>query len=104
VITAAKDYSVGESAAQCFVVPVKDCFDEAAGIADALRAEGVCTSIDLLDRGLGKNLEYAAKQGIPFAVIVGKKELKEGKVTLRNLKSGEEKLLEAKDAAKIILG
>ena len=104
VITAAKDFSVGESVAQCFVVPVKDCFDEAAGIADALRAEGVCTSIDLLDRGLGKNLEYAAKQGIPFAVIVGKKELKEGKVTLRNLKSGEEKLLEAKDAAKIILG
>ncbi len=86
------------------MVPVKNCFDEAAGIADALRAEGVATAIDLLDRSVGKNLEYAAKQGIPFAVIVGEKELKEGRVTLRNLKSGEEKLLEARDAAKIILG
>ncbi len=104
VITAAKDFEGSSSTAKCFVVPVKGFFAEAAGIADALRGEGVPTAIDLAGRGVGKNLEYASKQGIRFAAIIGEKELAQGKINLRDLESGEEKLLEVGDAAKIILG
>lgn len=71
------------------VVPVK-AFDEAFAIAHVLRREGVRVSIDLLDRGLSKNLKYADSTGATHALIVGRKELDAGKYTLKTLASGEQ--------------
>jgi histidyl-tRNA synthetase len=84
-----------------FVVPVKNPFD-CLPFLQALRRAGVSAGVDLLERGISKNLEYASKQGIPFAAIIGEIEVKAGKATLRNLASGEEKLVTAEEAARII--
>ena len=62
-------------------------------IAQQLRDAGINTDIDLNDKGPSKNLEYANSLGIPYVIFVGKKELEENKVKLRDMKSGKEELL-----------
>jgi histidyl-tRNA synthetase len=88
---------------QAFVIPIKTTA-KAIAIAQELRAMGVNCSVDLMERSISKNLDYASKQGIPFAVLVGELELKQGKVKLRNLESGEEKLVSVGEAAEAIGG
>lgn len=43
---------------------------------------------------VGKQFQHADKRGIPYAVIVGETEMKEGKFSLKNLISGEQNLLD----------
>ena len=46
---------------------------------------------------INKALDYAAKMDIPFVVFVGKDEIKEKKIKLREMKTGKEKLLGLKE-------
>ena len=46
-----------------------------------------------MDRGISKNLDYASKRDIPYVAIMGKKEIEENKLKLKNMKTGEEKML-----------
>jgi histidyl-tRNA synthetase len=87
-----------KTSVEVFVIPIKDQ-QFAFQASQELRKLGVNVAIDLLGRPISKNLDYCSKQGIPFAAIVGDKEAKERKVNLRNLQSGEEKLVGLADAA-----
>ncbi len=60
-------------------------------IAFSLRENGIPCDMDVMRRRLGKQLEYANKMNIPFVVIIGPEDLSKGVVTLRNMKSGEER-------------
>jgi len=60
-------------------------------IVARLRQAGVSTGFDLKDRSLEKQLEYADSVGIPYVVIVGKKELEKGFVKLRDMKNRRER-------------
>jgi histidyl-tRNA synthetase len=76
---------------KAFVVCVNDTVKAPAiALTQALRAAGISSETELMGRGLGKQLEYAGKKGIPFAVIVGPREVKSKKFTLRDMKSGKE--------------
>lgn len=44
-------------------------------------------------RDLSRQLEYVNALGIPFAIIVGPKEIKAKKFTLRDMKTGKERKL-----------
>ena len=85
--------------AKVYVIPIKT-LNESMKIAQQLRDAGINTDIDLMDRGPSKNLEYANSLGIPYVVFVGKKELQENKVKLRDMGSGEEELLNIKEVIK----
>ncbi|MEM0475651.1 MAG: histidine--tRNA ligase [Candidatus Norongarragalinales archaeon] len=89
--------------ARAFVIPIK-ATEAGLKVSRELREAGVCCSVDLLERSISKNLEWAGKQGYSFCVIVGEKELKAGKVKLRDMRSGEEKLCSIREAAAIIIG
>ncbi|MGB9577312.1 MAG: His/Gly/Thr/Pro-type tRNA ligase C-terminal domain-containing protein, partial [Candidatus Norongarragalinales archaeon] len=80
-----------------FVAPIK-ALNEAILVAQAFRGAGIPASLDLMERGISKNLEYASKQGIPFVAIIGPQEAKQGKVKLRDMASGEEKMLSIEEA------
>ena len=77
------------------VVPIReknaeqDVIKEAVKIASKLR-EFFPTYLDVMRRSLSAQLSYANSIHASFAVLVGKNELKEGKVTLRNLDTGEQ--------------
>ncbi len=80
-----------------YVIPIKT-IPQCISIANQLRSAGIRTAIDLMGRSISKNLEYAGKQGIKYAAIVGPKEAEAKKLTLRNLETGEEKLVTLADA------
>ena len=58
-----------------------------------LREKSIKVDYDLRSRTLSKQLEYASSLGIPFAVIVGERELKEKSVKIRNMKTGKEEIV-----------
>lgn len=83
-----------KSKTKVFVVAVNDKIrDKVLEIVQTLRDKSVTTDYDLRFRTLSKQLEYINSLGIPFAVIVGDKELKENSVKLRNMETGKEELV-----------
>ena len=62
-----------------------------------LREAGVSTEIYPGESKLKKQMEYANKIKSPAVILYGENEIKSGKPTLRNLSSGEEKLIEIKE-------
>ncbi|HQN75305.1 MAG TPA: histidine--tRNA ligase [Methanomassiliicoccales archaeon] len=81
-----------------FVVPVGDSVrTKAFEIASTLRRSGISADVDLMRRGVGKSLKYAATVPSRYAVIVGEKELESNSVTLRDMSSGEQTLVKMDD-------
>ena len=60
-------------------------------VAKAFRERGICAELDLLDRNLGAQMAHAAKAA-DFAVILGQREVAAGTVTLKDLRSGGQKV------------
>ncbi|MEK6861811.1 MAG: histidine--tRNA ligase [Nanoarchaeota archaeon] len=81
-----------KSIAKVYVIPIKT-FDKCIKMIQSLRVNGINVDIDLMDRGISKNLDYADKLGIPFVLIIGEDELKKNKLKLRDMKSGKEEML-----------
>ena len=77
------------SHAEVFVAPIK-ASQEASRIADKLRLAGLNVDVDVMGRSISKNLEYADKQGIAFVLIVGARDLEQGLLTLKNMRTSEE--------------
>ncbi len=59
-------------------------------IARDLRMAGIKTDVELRERPLSKQLEYANKKGCKLVVLLGKRELEKKSVKVRDLDSGEE--------------
>jgi len=91
-----KNKEMKKSVTQIFIIPIKT-LNESLKIAENLRKNNIKVDIDLLERGISKNLEYANSLGIPYVLFIGGKELKQNKVKLRDMKSGEEELLTIKE-------
>lgn len=72
-------------------------------ITQGLRDAGVRADIELTGRKLTKALDYAGKLGVPYVILVGKKDLEAGKVTLRDMETGEQKSIEKERAVEEIL-
>ena len=74
--------------------------NECLELAAQLRKEGISTEVDLMNRNISKNLDYANTEGIPFMVIAGKKELESGKLTFKDMKSGVQEALTLEEVIK----
>ncbi len=83
------------------VVPVSESLlGEAVKISSIIRKSASC-EVDLMRRKLGRALAYADSVGIPFVVIVGDEELAKSCVTLRNMKTGEQKEIKLSELERI---
>ena len=58
-----------------------------------VRAAGIRAEIFPDASKMKKQMSYANAKGIPFVALVGENEMNEGKVTLKNMESGEQCLL-----------
>jgi histidyl-tRNA synthetase len=77
---------------EVLVSPVSESVKSTAiEVAQSLRKSGISTTLDLLGRGLSKQLNFADRKGIRKVIIVGEKELKKGCVTLRDMATGDQK-------------
>ena len=88
-----------ETTTEIYIIPInkqKESFE----IAEKLRGNGLKIDMDLIGRGISKNLDYANKLRIPYVIFIGEEELKKDKLKLRNMKTGEESLLSLNDIIK----
>ncbi len=66
-------------------------------ILQILRSENINSEIYVGDGNLKSQMKYANKRNSPAVIFCGEDEIKSGKITLKNLKSGDEKSLELKN-------
>jgi histidyl-tRNA synthetase len=87
-------FKAPERKVQAYVVPVTDTMRvKAFSVVALLRNAGIVADIDTMRRSLGKNMKYADAIGAKHVVIVGAKEAAQEAVTVRNLATGEQKLV-----------
>lgn len=63
-------------------------------LAKLLRENGYCTEIDLMLRSLKAQFKYADKLNVKYVVTVGDDEIASGKLTVKNMKTGEQSKVE----------
>jgi len=64
--------------------------DYSKDVARKLRAKGINVDLNVMDRGVSKQLDYAAKIGYEFSVILGENEAKNGTITVKNMSTGKQ--------------
>ncbi len=92
-IIKARDGMEKETTADLYIIPIKT-EKQAIEITQILRNQGIKTMMDLLGRAIGKNMDFANKSGIPFVGLLGEDEVKQNKIKIKNMKSGEEALVD----------
>ena len=72
-------------------------------IINKVRASGIRAEIYPDAAKMKKQMSYANAKQIPFVVLAGESEMQQGKVTLKNMESGEQQLLGTEELIKSIL-
>jgi len=85
------------------VVGFEDDQADRLRVAATLREAGLAVRPDGTSRKLGKQLEAASKAGASWAAVVGE-ELREGRIGLKDLATGEQETVAVEEAAKRIGG
>ena len=74
------------------VVSFKGLEKEALKIANAIRSKAVVVT-DVMERSVKKQLSFANDISADYAVIVGEKELKDGKIAVKDLRTQEQSVM-----------
>jgi histidyl-tRNA synthetase len=80
----------------------KETIGESLKLASELRSAAVRVTLYPEPDKLGKQIKYADSIKVPYVCVLGDSELAEGKVTLKNMKSGEQQTLDRSSVAKVI--
>jgi len=83
-----------------FIIPIGSTFNEAVRFTALLRDNGVPCDIELTQRKLSKSLEYASDYA--YVCFIGEKERKLKKVKIRDMQTGNEKLVSYKKAVEVL--
>jgi histidyl-tRNA synthetase len=98
-----KDDLPMKAVAQALVIPVSvHNIPYALQVARSVRAGGVRTEVDVNGHGVGAGLKLAAKNRVRLALIAGDDEQRDNVVTLRNLDTGEEQVLDIAGALRAV--
>jgi histidyl-tRNA synthetase len=76
----------------------------ALSVAKVAREVGLQVEVDVTERGVGAGLKLATKKETPWALIVGGEEQQTNRVTLHNLVTGEEHVVDIHSFAHHISG
>lgn len=102
IMDALKNKKKRKTTTKLYIIPIKT-LEKSIGFSTRFRDAGINVDIDLNEKGISRNLDYANALGIPFVLFVGEKELKENKVKLRDMKTGKEELMKIEEVVKRFL-
>ncbi|MFW9830538.1 MAG: histidine--tRNA ligase [Candidatus Thorarchaeota archaeon] len=89
--------------ADLYIAPVSEKQQAASRqIASSLRRAGIRTLYNGFSWSLTKQLDEASKRQIPYAAIIGPRELTNDSVNLRDMRTGKEKLVKIENLASVI--
>jgi histidyl-tRNA synthetase len=80
----------------------QETLEYALKTATRLRSENVSCEIYPDVTKIKKQLEYANKKSIPFAIIIGSEEIATGQLTIKNLETGEQQKATVEEIIKIV--
>ncbi|HMD51774.1 MAG TPA: threonine--tRNA ligase, partial [Solirubrobacteraceae bacterium] len=90
---------------QAIVLPVSDRFgDYGAAVAERLREEGVRVELDGRSESIGRKIRDAELRKIPFMLIVGDREQREGGVSVREHREGDVGMVAVSEFSERLLG
>ncbi|MCD7778644.1 MAG: histidine--tRNA ligase [Clostridiales bacterium] len=90
---------------KALVLPMDEsCVEFSIKTAGLIRNKGVVSDVYYGGKGMKQKMKYANRCGIPYVVIIGENEVKEGVVALKNMNTGEQQTVSVKEAADIIKG
>ncbi|MFA5303996.1 MAG: histidine--tRNA ligase [Candidatus Nanoarchaeia archaeon] len=78
-----------------FLATVGDCYKDALKIKNKLIKKGISVDLNLSNKNLSKQFQYAESKGISTVYILGEQDLKNGIITKKDLKTGKEEKLKA---------
>lgn len=80
-----------KSISEVLIVSMISDISPAIEIANKLRQANINTEIYFDDKKIKAKFKYADKLKIPYVIVIGENEIKTGKLTLKNMKTGEQK-------------
>jgi histidyl-tRNA synthetase len=86
-----------------FVTLTPEARIPAMQLAGALREEGISSDLDYGGRGMRAQFKQADRMGAYYAAILGEEELARGVCTVRDMASGEERVVPVVDGAKDLI-
>ena len=90
------------SPCDALVIPMTEEVGPAVAAATALRQGGVRTQLYGEKRKFKAKIGYADKIGVPFAVLLGEDEIAAGELSVKDMRSGEQKRMKSDEAAAFI--
>ena len=91
------------SPCDALVLPMTENITAAVALAEELRSNGLRVQLYGENKKFKQKMAYADKLGVPFAVLLGDDEIAAGKCSVKNMKSGQQQLLTAQEAAALII-
>ena len=89
--------------ADVLILPMTGDLSPAIAFATRLREAGIRTQLYTEQKKFKQKMSYADKLKIPFAAFLGDDEIAQGKVSLKDMTTGEQRLLAADAAAEAVL-
>jgi len=81
-----------------YIVPVSDDVrQDASRIVAMLRSEGVTADIDIMRRKMAKAMKHASSVRARYTVIIGRSELDQDSVTVRDMGTGDQRMVRIGD-------
>mgnify|MGYP001087781149 FL=1 len=88
--------------ADVLILPMTEDLAPAISLATQLRSSGVRTQIYGEQKKFKQKMNYADKLGVPYVVFLGDDEIKQDKVSLKDMRSGEQELIPTAQAVEKI--
>ncbi len=89
--------------ADVLVLPMTESAAPAVALAEELRSAGLRVQLYGEQKKFKQKLSYADKLGVAYAVLLGEDEISQGKCALKDMRTGQQSLLTAQEAAATIL-
>ena len=89
--------------ADVLILPMTDDLSPAIAFATRLRRAGIRAQLYTEQKKFKQKMSYADKLGVPYAAFLGEDEVKQDKVSLKDMASGEQKLLPVDEAVSAVL-
>ncbi len=89
--------------ADALIIPMTDDLSEAISLATAIRASGLRAQLYTEPKKFKAKMSYADKLGVPFVLFLGEDEIREGVVSCKNMKTGQQVKISTGEVIRTIL-
>ena len=89
--------------ADVLILPMTEDLGSAIALATSLRQAGIRVQVYTEKKKFKQKMNYADKLGVPYAIFLGEDEIKQNKASLKDMRTGEQLLMDADEAKARIL-